>query len=58
MLIHILSSVDKLHYFRIVAKNGRILAHSETYDKLTSCLKTVKSIAKQFRIKPKIKFLL
>lgn len=39
---------DKLHYFRIVARNGKIICHSEAYNSKQARTKTIKSLLKAF----------
>lgn len=43
MKIEILKSKGQ-YYFRIRAKNGKILCHSEKYKRKNSCVKSAKSI--------------
>jgi uncharacterized protein YegP (UPF0339 family) len=37
-------------YWRIVAVNGRVLAHSETYVRRSSALKTAQRLAKALKV--------
>lgn len=45
MKIVIDTAADKQWYFRIVAKNGKTLAHSETYTRKRSALEAADLIA-------------
>jgi len=44
MKIQILKSKNAQFYWRIVARNGRILATSETYKSKQSCLHTAEKV--------------
>lgn len=46
MNIEILKSKDNQWYFRCVAKNGKILCHSETYHRLSDAKKGAESLVR------------
>lgn len=50
MVIEITKNQNGCWFWRLVADNLQILAHSETYSSKAMCLKTVKSISKQLGI--------
>ncbi len=49
MKIQILKNANNKWYWRIVAANGNILAHSEAYSSKAKARKTVRSVARAVR---------
>lgn len=49
MKIEIRKSKSNRWYFRFVARNGRILCHSDTYHRLSDAKKGVASVVNGFR---------
>lgn len=47
MNIDIQQNTNGAFFWRLIAENGEILAHSESYASKRNCLKTIKSVAKQ-----------
>lgn len=45
----IFTGISGAFYWRLVARNGRILAHSEGYTKMQSVRKTVDNLNGQFK---------
>ena len=46
MYIEITQNVNGCWYWRLMATNGQILAHSESYSSKAKCKQTTKSVAK------------
>lgn len=41
---HLTSGLNSAWFFRVVAQNGRILCHSETYRSRAACLRAIRAV--------------
>lgn len=48
-MFHVHKSKNKQFFFHIVAKNGNIIATSETYTRKANCVKAIKGLVKRIK---------